>query len=144
MNPFEERQKRFVTLLHLQDWTFKVYSIWHPDRQELSLEKVLPYLQQHLPEKQESPETHGVGFILLHAGADGNYLLIHWWAGENMLFSSVHMSTLERPDHFEDISSSGVMACVWELEVIWAERNAWVQTALNPSGQGLQDYLFKL
>lgn len=48
---------------------------------------------------------------------------------QNHVFVAIH----EDPDHFKLFSDKGIITCVWELTVIWFERNAWVEHVLKQS-----------
>ncbi|HEY2062008.1 hypothetical protein [Amycolatopsis sp. NBC_01480] len=74
------------------------------------------------------PEDHPAGFVILHRGGDGDYLLVSQWFDANMLKHWVRGSAGGAA--FEPLAERAVIACVWELEVLKFERDAWVKTVL--------------
>jgi len=75
-----------------------------------------------------SDVDHGVGFVIVHFAADGDYLLLSRWADANMLRHRVFALLPEQgPIALADIS---IIACVWELKLIMAERDAWLEQVL--------------
>ena len=71
----------------------------------------------------------GAGFFIAHQGATADYLVLGWWDQQNELPLGVWRREVRgwRPA----LASESV--CVWDLEIIWFERNAWVETALSGS-----------
>jgi hypothetical protein len=78
------------------------------------------------------PEDHGVGFLILHYGMDGDYLLVSQWYDANMLKHWVRGAETGAGGSvtFAPLVQRDLIACVWELEVIKFERDAWVRTVL--------------
>lgn len=62
-------------------------------------------------------------FVLFHDGATLQYLVLAWWGNENELFTSVSVNTVS--GWVEDPSQYSF--CLWDLEVFWHERNAFVE-----------------
>ena len=93
-------------------------------------------------DKGVSDDRYGVAILIVHEGREGVFALVSWWVGENMLQHHVYFSSSDFPCSFEYISPSGIAACVWEMEVLAFERDAWVEHVLaNPSGPNLEMYL---
>jgi hypothetical protein len=81
------------------------------------------------------PLDHGIGFVLVHYARDGNYLLASRWYGGNMLKHELFvLSHTAQGWHAEPLVSTNIVACVWELQVITFERQAWVSTAMTRGG----------
>lgn len=76
---------------------------------------------------------HGLGFAILHLAEDGDYLLISHWIDANMLKHQVYQCvvTEQGPTGCSSLAPSGIIACVWELEIMKFERDAWVRTVLS-------------
>lgn len=70
-------------------------------------------------------------FAILHDGATSAYLVLAWWGNDNELFTSV--SVRSESDWIEDPSRFSF--CLWDLEVIWHERNSFIEHiyCLSPS-----------
>lgn len=75
---------------------------------------------------------HPVGFLILHYGRDGNYLLVSQWYDANNLKHWVRGSVAGTTADitFTPLAQHDLVACVWELEIIKFERDAWVNTVL--------------
>lgn len=64
-------------------------------------------------------------FAVLHEGAAARYLVLCWWAQENELLTCV--SVEERPGEWT-CDPDRHSFCVWDLEILWAERNLFLET----------------
>jgi hypothetical protein len=83
-----------------------------------------------------------IGFLILHIGKEGIFSIINWWVGKNMLNTNVYISEQTKPNEFEKISGNGIVACVWELEVINHERISWLNNILkNEPNPNFENYL---
>lgn len=93
-----------------------------------------------LLEAPQHEEDHPVGFLILHYGMEGDYLLVSQWYDANMLKHWVRGLTVDAQGNatLTALPQRDLIACVWELEVIKFERDAWVNTVLA-QGQLDQD-----
>lgn len=84
-----------------------------------------------LPRPAETPGRPGVGFLIAHHGRTADVAVLGWWDNENELPLRVFV----RPsgDGWRPAGESESV-CVWDLEVIWAERQAYVDTLLSEGG----------
>ena len=133
MKPFAPRRIRFLNLIALHDWRIKRYTItrskvadaadWSDfvDGRELAV--------QALPDPARTAERPGLAFIIEHRGAGTDYLILCWWDRENELPTRVFVrdQSAGSPWH---IATGGESFCVWDLQVIEFERNAYVGTLL--------------
>ncbi|MEM7709864.1 MAG: hypothetical protein AAF264_03775 [Pseudomonadota bacterium] len=75
--------------------------------------------------------SEGAAFAILHRGDQGIWLLMDWWAHGDIL-----CQRLARADrggtYFTAVDHRPLLACVWELEVIAAERAAFVAHMMVP------------
>lgn len=62
-------------------------------------------------------------FVIFHEGTSALYLVLAWWGNDNELFTSVSAKT--ESGWVEDPARYSV--CVWDLEIIWQERNYFVE-----------------
>lgn len=139
--PYKSRPIRFLALIEIGGWQVKVYSIsakgaYVPD---WLLEKGKAIASKHIHQAVELQEGYRVAILILHEGADGNYILLDWWFGENMIKNHVYASTSDSPDDFKYVTPSGIAYCVWELEVIHFERQAWIKTILAQAASPRMD-----
>jgi len=89
-----------------------------------------------LPSPAVDDGRPGVGFLILHQGR-GDYLVLAWWDRENELPLRVFVRREDgmgwRP------ASTTESVCVWDLEILWREREAYVHTVL--AGGSVDEYL---
>lgn len=92
-------------------------------------------LTASLPQVDIARGCPGAGFLILHQGVTGDYAILSWWDRENELPTHVWIRQGQVWAPARDAESF----CVWDLELIWFERNAWIETVL--SGMSLDDGL---
>jgi hypothetical protein len=61
-------------------------------------------------------------FAICHDGATARYLTLGWWGNENEMFIAVAAD--DGSGWVEDTSRYSF--CLWDMEVMWHERNAFV------------------
>jgi hypothetical protein len=111
----------------------KCYAIVHPDApwDAGRFEAGVLLAARERPAAAPAVGRPGLGFLILHQGATGDYAVLGWWDRENELPLRVFVRDggAWRPAH------AGEGVCVWDLEVIWHERCAYVATLLaSPAG----------
>ena len=79
----------------------------------------------------------GLGFIVLHQAATQDYLILCWWERENELPTRVYVSA---PEGWRPAVGSESF-CVWDLSVMWWERQAYVASMLSGRDGGVAAYL---
>lgn len=92
----------------------------------------------------EAPGHHGVGWLIAHDGADGDYGLVDWWFGGDMVQHHLHGRAKGDAGPLRHGWPEGGGFCVWELAPCWFEREAWVDTVLRrggPTPRNLDAYL---
>jgi len=138
---YEPRPIRFLGLRALRDWRLKVYSVVYgaAPLDAGHFEKALAQFSATLPSPAAAAGRPGVGFVIFHQGRTGRYMVMCWWDHENELpirvFVSPPGSSMWRP------ATDGESVCVWDLQVIGAERDAYVREVLTAGGAGLAGYL---
>ncbi len=90
-----------------------------------------------LPPPDIAAGRPGVGFVILHQGAISDNFILCWWDGQIDLPTRVFVNGREgwRP------AAGGESFCVWDLRVIWWEREAYVTTVLAGRPDGVEAYL---
>ena len=71
-----------------------------------------------------------LGFIILHRAGDYILLLVNTWRHTNEMWESTYMKNITQPESFIPIKSENDHKgtyCVWELGIVWHERNSWVR-----------------
>lgn len=141
MQPYQPRAIAFVELRSVRDWQLKIYSVRY-GQSPLDWGRFktgLAVAEAALPTPAVTPARPGVGFMILHQGRTGNYVVLAWWDQENELplrvFVQRSASEAWRP------ARDSESICVWDLEVIAHERNAYVASVLSPTGADLPAYL---
>jgi hypothetical protein len=142
--PYQRRPIRFSELWSIDGWAVKVYGISaHGEAPPQALfDAAKTIARQRLPQPAVADDRYGAAFLIVHAGADGDYVLLDWWFGENMLQHHVYAGPVGEPDKLEYISPQGVGFCVWELYVFGFERQAWIDEVLaQPDQPSIQRYV---
>lgn len=130
---YTPRPIRFIELWRHRAWRMKIYGIAsgrsrpesvYVDRAKELAAGLLDAATGH----------YAVGFIGVHQGKTAHFIFVDWWANENELNHHVFISSLDDPMVFTNATATGVMACVWDLAVIGHERQAWIETVLEPGG----------
>ncbi len=81
-----------------------------------------------LPRPATSPERPGLGFVVAHKGI-GDYVVLAWWDRENELPLRVFVRPQGAGARWRPARESESV-CVWDLEVVAYERDAYVETML--------------
>lgn len=136
MNPltYSPRLVKAFPPLDVCGRTLKTYGIFaEPERRSTLPEP--DWLRGHAESVLREPPQQGdhpVGFLMLHYGMDGDYLLVSQWYDANMLKHWVRgpETDAEGATRYVPLAQRDLVACVWELEVVKFERDAWVNTVL--------------
>jgi hypothetical protein len=143
MKPFEPRPVRFHGLREHAGWRLKLYSIaaggaaidWAAYQEGLAM------AYASLPSPAVTPARPGVGFVIAHRGGSAWYIVLAWWDQENELPMRVFVCALGAEGVWR-MAHASESICVWDLEVIWFEREAYVATVLaSEGGGGVETYL---
>lgn len=142
MEHFAPRHIEFHGLRLVRDWRLKLYSIaYGPAPVEwTSFTPGMSLAETCLPEPAVTSERSGVGLLIAHQGRTGNYVVLGWWDRENELPLRVFVSPNRRPQSWRAAEGSESI-CIWDLEVLWAERQAYASTVLHPGGGDVASYL---
>jgi len=89
-----------------------------------------------LPSPAVGAGRPGVGFRIAHQGATGRYAVVAWWANENELPLRL---AVRRPQEEWRMAREDESICVWDLQILAHERDAYVETVL--AGGSIDDYL---
>lgn len=137
--PYEQRQIRFLELRERNGCTLKLYSVVFGDS-DFDMARFVTGLEiatSEIPTADASIGRPGVGFAILHQGNTVDYVVVAWWDRENELPLRVFVRESEawRP------AGSSESFCVWDLEIVWFERNAYLQSILCDRGASIVNYL---
>jgi hypothetical protein len=143
MQAYQKRPIRFVEVFQHDKWQIKLYSISiHNERvadQNIAMAKAR--LDEWLSRSREYDlESYQIATLILHEGKEGCFAIISWWIDENMLQLFVYLKP-NGSDEFVLFSDRGIVSCVWEMAVLWHERNAWVKHTLQTTHPDFDAYL---
>lgn len=139
--PYRDRPITFCGTRKAHGYSLKEYSILYGEHPlDLKLfEKGFALAEQALPQPPVADGRPGLGFMIAHQGQSGNYVVLCWWDRENELPTKVfvHENGAWR------VAEENESFCVWDLQVIWHEREAYVATILSGNVPNLAAYLSK-
>lgn len=146
VQPYHPRPIRFLGVEVVGEWRIKAYSI--SVRAERIDEGTLAHVRTLLPgwlaQHTLYPlATYRVATLIVHEARDGCFAIVSWWIDSNMLQTFVHHAADPAQRDFRPFSDRGIFTCVWEMGVLWFERNAWVEHVLSKPGdvRGIEQYL---
>jgi hypothetical protein len=144
MRRFEPRPIAFLGVLEHGDWRVKLYSIAldAPLVDEARFAPVVDMALSALPQPAQADGRAGVGFFIFHQGRGADYAVLGWWDRENELPVRVFIRTDEHPDWRP--ARDGESFCVWDLQLIAFERDAYVDTVLADPPMGADAYLARV
>ncbi|HSM18203.1 MAG TPA: hypothetical protein VK845_14555 [Gemmatimonadales bacterium] len=142
MKAYAPRLVRFHQLLSPDGWRLKLYSIsfdgsavdWADFDGGLALVRAV------LPAPATEQGRPGVGFVIAHHGEGIDYIVVSWWDRENELPTRVFARSASDRTGWRP-AADGESFCVWDLEVIWAERDAYISTFLSGDVPDVAGYL---
>lgn len=137
--PYAARKVQFLGLRKLRGCSVKIYSVLYGEDEFdlLRFESGLDLASGEIPSTDTSIGRPGVGFSILHQGQTGDYVVLCWWDRENELPTRVYLRDggAWRPAH------AGESFCIWDMEIMWFERGAYVRSMLCRTGASIPDYL---
>lgn len=145
MQPFAPRRVEFHGVRSVGGWRLKLYSILYGPG-PIGWDAFAPGLalaEAALPQPAVTAARLGVGFLIAHQGRTGSYTVLGWWDRENELPLRVFARSDTPPASWR-ASEASESICVWDLEILWAEREAYVSTVLSPSGTDVAGYLARV
>jgi hypothetical protein len=143
--PYSPRPVRFLGVYETAGWKIKIHGI--SIKNEYIEPQLLEHVKTRLPDwlnifSHPELETYKIATLIVHEGKEGIFALLNWWIDENMLQCHVYFSGYTNPYQFHVYSPKGTMVCVWEMAVMWFERNAWVKHVLSkPASPDIEAYL---
>ncbi|CAM5694369.1 MULTISPECIES: hypothetical protein [Streptomyces] len=75
----------------------------------------------------------GLGVLIVHAGGDGDYVLVHTWIEGHMADLAVFTGPAGRPGLLRP-GRAGLAPCVWEAALLAHEREAYSRHVLDGTG----------
>lgn len=145
-----QRQECFVDravlrggIVEHNDWRLKQYDISFDGAAfpEIDFRAGVSLALRELQHPAVTRNRPGVGFLIRHAGKEAHYVVLGWWDNQNELLTRIMVRELSSRAPWHD-ASGGFSFCVWDLKVMWHERNAFVKHVLSPPfAPDIQGYL---
>lgn len=138
--PFDPRPAHAHALIDLDGWTLKPYSIRGRDcAADLFDTHVLAAIRAALPTPARTASRPGVAFAIHHIATPLDYLIVCWWDNENELFTRTLVrdaaaSTRDPATAFRVTDRESF--CVWDMDIMWHERAAYVRHVLSSGVRG--------
>jgi hypothetical protein len=134
MKAYETRPIRFVEILSHDNWKIKVYSISY--KSEFASAAYIENGKRNLSSWLKKIEltdyqSHNIATLIIHECKEGCFAILNWWIDDNMLQHYVYLANNINSEFLEFSSKNGISTCVWELSILWFERNAWIQHVLR-------------
>ncbi len=131
MHRYEQRPIRFHGLREVDGWRLKQYSITYGNApiDWVAFEPAMAMVEALLPHPAVTAQRPGVGFLIAHQGRTALYTVLAWWDNENELPIRVFVRSLERGGEWR-AARGAESFCVWDIQVIAFEREAYVATVL--------------
>jgi hypothetical protein len=144
MEPFAEREVLFREVRRHGGWSLKVYSVRHGSEAMdwEGFDAAYAPAVESLPAPDLEAGRPGLGFFIAHQGRTGDYAVLGWWNRENELPLKISVRR-DRNEPWRP-AAEGESICIWDLEVIWEERQAWIETMLSPAGPNGEAYLSRV
>ncbi len=137
---YADRPTTFAGVREDRGWRLKLWDIALPGStlDTARFEPGVAAAVAVLPQPAATPQRPGVGVLIRHQGETGDYVVLAWWANVNELPIKVWLrdGAAFRPARGDE------SVCVWDLDVLWREREAYVATVLaDPTAPDLDAYL---
>jgi uncharacterized protein len=141
MVPFQPRRTRMLSIHECRGWKLKVYEICfgHHSIPTNHVEQILAFVDVNIPWPVASESDPRTGFVIVHRGIDALWLLVHLWRAD-ILTQFAFQSPLTEPIDLNPLRAEGFCGCVWELDVIKHERDAWVRCEMGSDDRLIEQY----
>jgi hypothetical protein len=145
---YAKRQVQPLRPFEFAGWRLKVYGVnvegRNVDHSLIEFARIAA--QDLLPQPAVAPpDRYGLGFMIVHAATDVDFVVICWWGAQNELLLRVLTAPAGEPQQLRQHSNmDGPIGCVWDLGVIWGEREAWTQHIMRADGPDVEGYLSDL
>lgn len=112
----------------------KVYTLTAPGRTvgPEDLDAALELAADHLA-LGRARGSLGLAVLIVHAGGDGDYVLVHSWIEGHMSDLAVFTGPAGRPAELRP-GRAGLAPCVWEAALLTHEREAYSRHVLDGKG----------
>jgi hypothetical protein len=137
-HPYAPRPTRFRGVVEYEGYRMKRYTLTLPGEpfDDARFQSGRGLALSAVPEPAVTDERPGVGFVIEHQGRGMDYVTVAWWDRENELSLRIIVGDDAgwRPARSESI-------CVWDLEVLKAERDLYAEAVLGGARANVEAYL---
>ena len=133
--PYVQRPIRPTGIREANGWTFKTYRIAAPGLQHdpALYAEVWRVAEAAMPVPAITPGRPGIAFAIEHRGRGIDYFVLAWWDRENELPIRIWVRPQAPGERWRPAEGSESV-CVWDMQVVAFERDAYVETMLKPGG----------
>ncbi len=135
-NEYAKRRVQPLRPFEFAGWRLKVYGVNVEGRNvdHSLIESARNAAQDLLPQPATAPpDRYGLGFMIVHAANDVDFVVICWWGAQNELLLRVLTAPAGQPEQLrQHLNTDGPIGCVWDLGVIWGERESWTKHIMRP------------
>ena len=143
---YQPRRVESLGVQTIAGFQLKAYAVF---RQEnvFDISRFERGLKRAAEELPSPPATHarpGAGFVIFHQGTTGDYVVLCWWDNENELPTRVFVRNGAGGGAGEiqwRLACPHESFCVWDLAIMWFEREAYIASVLAGADNGLEKYL---
>lgn len=132
---YQGRKIEFTENIIIDDICVKAYTITNREQfeAEITYKKCLDLLPKWIENiKESSLPTHRNAFLMVHEARPGTLIILCWFTGENMIETKIYYADFENPSEINpSIYKEKQLVCVWELEIVFHERKAWIKHVLS-------------
>ncbi|GAA1541171.1 hypothetical protein GCM10009678_24580 [Actinomadura kijaniata] len=129
-----ERATRSLGVRTVAGHLLKVYVLEAPGRAltDGDVETAVELAEDHLS-LGRARGSLGLSVLILHAGGDGDYVLVHTWIEGYMSDLAVFVGPQGKPGEMRP-GRAGLAPCVWEAAILTHERDAFARHVLDGGG----------
>ena len=141
--PYAPRPIRSLGVHAHASYRIKLYAITYGAQplDRATYDEALPLAVRDLPQPAITKTRPGVGFAIFHQGRGWRYLVLNWWDNENELPQRIWVRERDDPHARWRRAAPDQSICVWDLQVIWFEREMYVKHVLSRDGVNLDAYV---
>ena len=147
--PYAPRHVRCLGIQDISGHTMKLYALQASGRTvsdaltAAAIDAVTTVLPGRVP---DGLPPHRIGFVIIHAGEDANWLLVDQWVDGAIMCHRLLRASRDGADaaHFKPVSDSDLCFCVWEGAIIDFERRAFIATMMRAAPDPLAYFAAQL
>jgi hypothetical protein len=139
---YSARPVRFMGVRSLAGWRIKTYAIAYDGRvpEDSAFAPARALAAAALPQPPRTAERPGIAVAIEHRGRGIDYFVLGWWDRQNELPLRIWVREHEANATWRAAQGSESV-CVWDLQVLAFERDAYVATLLAGARDAEPAYL---